>query len=80
MDGGDGSTALEHALHDGEDFELCLVVAPEDAGRLLADPPSPAKLYRVGRIEQRAGLRLRLADGQVRNIEAGGFDHFRSRR
>ena len=30
--------ALDHALHDGEDFELCLVVAPDDADRLVQIP------------------------------------------
>ncbi len=44
----DGVAALDHALNDGEDFELCLVVAPEDAERLIAAPPAPAALYQVG--------------------------------
>jgi len=30
----DGTPALDHALHDGEDFELCLVVSPEAAQAL----------------------------------------------
>ena len=37
----DGMSALDHALNDGEDFELCLTVSPEDAERLLAAPPVP---------------------------------------
>jgi thiamine-monophosphate kinase len=35
----DDRTPLEHALGDGEDFELVLAVAPEDAYRLLAAQP-----------------------------------------
>lgn len=37
----DGRSPLEHALGDGEDFELILAVAPGDAKRLLADQPIP---------------------------------------
>ncbi len=50
----DGVSALDHALHDGEDFELCLTVAPEDAERLLAAPPAPAVVYRIGEVVERA--------------------------
>jgi thiamine-monophosphate kinase len=70
---------LEHALNDGEDFELCVVVPPEQAGRLMAAPPEPARLFRVGEITAEPGLRIRDADGKVSPLEARGFDHFRSR-
>ena len=58
----DGTPALDHALNDGEDFELCLVVSADDAARLLAAPPAPAKLYRVGTVTELPGLRLRGPD------------------
>jgi thiamine-monophosphate kinase len=74
----DGIPALDHALNDGEDFELCFVVAAEDAARLLAKPPAPAALYRVGEVTSSAGLRLRTADGRIKAISPGGFDHFRT--
>jgi thiamine-monophosphate kinase len=35
----DGRTPLDHALGDGEDFELILAVPPAEAQRLLADQP-----------------------------------------
>ena len=73
----DGLPPLDHALHDGEDFELCLVASPEDARRLLAHPPEPAKLYRVGEITSEPGLRLRGADGTIAVLQPRGFDHFR---
>ena len=75
---GDGVPALDHALNDGEDFELCLTVSPDDADRLLAAPPAAAWLYRVGEITETPGLRLRTAEG-LRSIEPRGFDHFRTR-
>jgi thiamine-monophosphate kinase len=76
--GEDGKAPLEHALNDGEDFELCLVVPTEEAGRLLAAPPEPARLFRVGEITEEPGLRIRDAGGKVGPLEARGFDHFRS--
>jgi thiamine-monophosphate kinase len=74
----DGTLALDHALNDGEDFELCMVVSADDATRLLADPPAPAKLFRVGTVTDGVGLRLRSPDGNERPIEPMGFDHFRT--
>jgi thiamine-monophosphate kinase len=71
----DGAPALDHALNDGEDFELCLVVPADDATRLLATPPAPATLYRVGAVNDSPGLRLRMPDGTLVAIEPLGFDH-----
>ncbi len=71
----DGTPALDHALNDGEDFELCLVVSADDAARLLAAPPAPAILYRVGLVTELPGLRLRGPDSRERPITPGGFDH-----
>jgi thiamine-monophosphate kinase len=76
----DGGSALDHALHDGEDFELCLAVAPDDAGRLLAAPPEPARLFRLGAITATPGMWLRTPDGRLTPIEPCGFDHFRTGR
>ena len=50
-----GIPAIEHALCDGEDFELCVVVSSADAARLLAEPPEGATLYRIGEIIVGAG-------------------------
>jgi thiamine-monophosphate kinase len=78
MNSRDGMPALEHALNDGEDFELCLVVAVPDAARLIAEPPPPAVLYRVGEVTSAAGLRLRTGDGRIEGISPRGFDHLES--
>jgi thiamine-monophosphate kinase len=71
----DGRSPREHALADGEDFELCLTVSPEDAARLLAEPPQGVTLHRIGRIDGGPGLRLRLPDGSIEPGQARGFDH-----
>ncbi len=78
LSGRDGVSALLHALNDGEDFELCLAVAPDDADRLLAAPPAATRLYRVGAIAATPGMWLRSPDGRLSPIAPRGFDHFRT--
>jgi thiamine-monophosphate kinase len=73
----DEISALEHALNDGEDFELCVVMPAAEATRLLANPPTPANLFRIGEITAEPGLRLRSAGGELRPISLRGFDHLR---
>jgi thiamine-monophosphate kinase len=75
ISGRDGRSALEHALNDGEDFELCFMVGPEDAERLESHAFGGFRPVRIGRIDERPGLRLRMHDGRVENIVARGFDH-----
>lgn len=75
----DSIPALDHALNDGEDFELCVVVSPETARSLLVSPPEPARLYLVGEITAEPGLRLRTGDGRIAPLATGGFDHLRPR-
>jgi thiamine-monophosphate kinase len=71
----DGKSALEHALHDGEDFELCFTVSAEDAEKLQACAPPPAKLHRVGFIGKLPGLRVKFEDGRIETVKPRGFDH-----
>jgi thiamine-monophosphate kinase len=74
----DGVSALDHALDDGEDFELCVVVPAADAARLIANPPAPVKLFRIGEITAAPGVLLRSAAGDLRPISPRGFDHFQT--
>ncbi len=73
----DDASAFDHALNDGEDFELCLTVAPDLAEKLLAHPPAPARLYRIGEIVEAPGLLLQTPDGRLSPVIPGGFDHLR---
>jgi thiamine-monophosphate kinase len=72
----DGRTPLDHALHDGEDFELCLAVDPACLEE-LTHPTRSVRVTRIGTIDAEPGLRLRHANGRVEPIEPRGFDHFR---
>src|SRR4030095_1579852 len=42
-----GKTPLQHALGDGEDFELVFAVPPADGAKLLSAPPVPG-LVKIG--------------------------------
>jgi thiamine-monophosphate kinase len=74
-----GISALDHALHDGEDFELCVVLAADSARRLLARPPELVCVYRVGEVTAEPGQRLRGSGGIESPLVPRGFDHFRNR-
>ncbi len=69
-----GKTALEHALGDGEDFELVFAVSPADGAKLLRDQPVPGvTLSKVGECV-REGLWLDEA-GTRRPLEPTGWVH-----
>jgi thiamine-monophosphate kinase len=53
---GPGESALDHALGDGEDFELILAVPADEAERLLADQPLDVPLSRIGQFIADSGL------------------------
>jgi thiamine-monophosphate kinase len=46
----DQRSPLQHALGDGEDFELLFTVSPEDGERLLLHSPVDVELSRIGTI------------------------------
>ncbi len=77
----DGKTPLEHALGDGEDFELLFAVAPAEGEELLKmQPLAPfgVTLHHIGEATA-AGLTLRHAEGREEPLPALGYEHqFRS--
>ncbi len=71
----EGRTALDHALGDGEDFELLLAMPPDEADRALADQPLDVSLTRIGEFIAEAGLWRRTARGKHEPLEPTGFEH-----
>jgi thiamine-monophosphate kinase len=70
----DGRPPLEHALSDGEDFELVFAVTPEDGRRLLALQPVPGiTLAHIGECVE-SGLWLE-DSGTRRPLEPRGYVH-----
>jgi thiamine-monophosphate kinase len=72
----DGRSPLEHALDDGEDFELLLAHAPlgeETRARLAA---AGVRLFEIGRVTlPEQGLRLARGEDSVALLPRG-YDHF----
>ena len=70
----DGRSPLEHALGDGEDFELVFAVDPTEGKRLLEAQPVPGiRLFLLGEFVEQ-GLWLE-EGGQRRPLEPKGYVH-----
>jgi len=71
----DGSTPLEHALSDGEDFELILAVPPAEAERMLAEQPLSVPLCAIGEFIAEPGLWQRDSKGRTSPLVPRGYQH-----
>jgi thiamine-monophosphate kinase len=71
----DGSTAWDHALGDGEDFELILAVPPQEAERMLAEQPLAVPLAAIGEFIPEPGLWQREGDGLRQPLTPSGWEH-----
>lgn len=70
-----GLTPLEHALGDGEDFELILAVPPEQAKSLVQSPPPGISLTEIGRFIEQPGLFAVGDDLRVQPLAIRGYEH-----
>jgi thiamine-monophosphate kinase len=71
----DGSTPLDHALGDGEDFELILAASENEARRLVARQPFDVSLRIVGQFVERPGLWITATDGELTPLVPRGWEH-----
>jgi len=71
----DGGTPLEHALSDGEDFELLFTSGIAEAARLTSDQPLDVKITSIGRMVPEKGLWQAGSSGERSPLEAKGFMH-----
>ena len=67
--------ALEHALSDGEDFELILVVPSDEAKRLIDQQPLDVPLTRIGYFIDEPGLWQTTAGSDPVRLAPAGFQH-----
>jgi thiamine-monophosphate kinase len=67
-----GKTSLEHALGDGEDFELVFTVTAADGVKLSANPPVP--IWKIGECVPEQGLWL-IENGVKRPLAPTGWQH-----
>lgn len=70
-----GRSPLEHALSDGEDFELILAVAPATAMRIVAEQPLDIPLTMIGTFVKEPGLWQLGADGHHLPLTPRGYEH-----
>jgi thiamine-monophosphate kinase len=71
----DGLTPLDHALGDGEDFELILAVPAAEADRILRAQPLDVPVTSIGEFVSSPGLWEQLPDGGRRVIIPRGWEH-----
>lgn len=72
----DGSTPLDHALSDGEDFELLLAVPPAAAERMLHEQPlADVRLTEIGEFIAQPGLWQCDPAGNRVRMAVRGFEH-----
>jgi thiamine-monophosphate kinase len=71
----DGKSPLEHALGDGEDFELLFTVSPVDGQKLLSAPPFSTPISHVGEVVAGRDCHLKSSDGTLKSLAALGWKH-----
>ena len=75
---GDARLPLDHALGDGEDFELVLTLPPDEARRLVAasgQAPLETPFTIIGEVTAGTGLYGRMATGEPRPLTPRGYQH-----
>jgi thiamine-monophosphate kinase len=69
------AAALQHALSDGQDFELLLAAAPDTAQDILHDQPLGCRITHVGQLIAEPGLWQQDSSGRRRPLEPTGWLH-----
>ncbi len=70
-----GATPLDHALTDGEDFELLLCVTREAADEIQQRQPLAIPITEIGCLVDQPGLWSLAADGSRQELEPRGYQH-----
>ena len=70
----DERSPIDHALSDGEDFELLFTVSPDDGQRLLSLSDAGMPTH-IGTIEAQPGCRIQQSNGDVEQLQRGGWEH-----
>ena len=70
-----GRSPTDHALSDGEDFELLFTVSREAGQDLLTRPRIDSGLAWIGEIVAGTGVSLRRRDGTTAPLSPDGYEH-----
>lgn len=71
----DGLSHVDHALGDGEDFELLLAVPPAEARRLLHEQPLSVPITAIGRLIAQQGLWRQTGETGRIPLPPQGYEH-----
>lgn len=71
----DGKSPLDHALGDGEDFELVFTLPPAEGARLLQSSPLAVPVSRIGEVCSNPGLHLQTPAEGLIPLEGSGWKH-----
>jgi thiamine-monophosphate kinase len=69
------AAGLQHALSDGQDFELLLAVKPIVARAILRNIPIACGITHVGELIDRPGLWQRTSSTEISPLEVTGWQH-----
>ena len=69
--------SLKAALNDGEDFELLFTLCEEECERLLQEWDKPIPITQIGTVTDTGKMQIKMADGQMSDLEAGGYNHLK---
>jgi len=68
---------LSSALNDGEDFELLFTLSEKDCQKLLRQWNGPIAITRIGTATDTGKMQIKMANGQISDLEARGYDHLK---
>lgn len=71
----DSKTPIEHALSDGEDFELILAVPQDVAEKLIREQPLDVPITNIGFFQSELGLWIEKSGGKRQEINPSGYEH-----
>lgn len=70
-----GRKPLDHALGDGEDFELLIAAAPDVAEKIVRDASQGVPITRIGHFIEQPGLWQAGEGGALTPLQATGYQH-----
>lgn len=70
-----GRSALQHAMEDGEDFELVLAIEPKCLSSIQQNWPFQHPLVDFGEVVEADGFWVRGADGFMTSYRPNGYEH-----
>ena len=70
-----GRTPLDHALHDGEDYELLFTVGAREASELVQRPDLPVRITCIGEVTDGGGLCIRKRGEERKPLDPKGWRH-----